>query len=112
MSNSFSQPLRANNNDIKPKVKPKEKKTFSTFQKKNLTYHDFFNKNVQLRKMKMDELKMLARQNLLKVGGRKPVLIDRIENFFLLSKHISKIQSVMLMYLAKKFIVRGPNEKP
>lgn len=106
MSNSFSQPLRPND-DIKPKVK----KASSTFQKKTLTYHDFFNKKVQLKKMKMDELKMLARQNLLKVGGRKPVLIDRIENFFLLSKHISKIQSIMRMYLAKKFIDRGPAMK-
>jgi len=111
MSNSFSQPIRPTD-DTNQKQKSKKIEKKSKSQKSSfMTYHEFFNKKVELKKFKVDELKAIARQNLLKVGGRKPALIDRIETFFLLSKNVSKIQSTIRMYLAKRFVNRGPAMK-
>jgi hypothetical protein len=74
----------------------------------NLSYIDFFRKNIDLKKYKIVELKSIAKFNKLYRTGTKPVLITRIINHFNLMKHANKIQSIMKGYFVRKsFQLRG-----
>jgi len=75
-----------------------------------ITYHDFFVKNVELKKYKIPELKTIARYNKILVGGTKTILIQRIENHFQLSKKAVNIQKIYRGFLTRLSIfMRGFN---
>ena len=47
-----------------------------------LSWDEYFDKNIDLNKMKVDALKRIAKHNGLYVSGTKPILVDRIANLF------------------------------
>jgi hypothetical protein len=47
-----------------------------------LSWDEYFEKNIDLNKWKVDALKRIAKQNGIYVSGTKPILIDRIVNLF------------------------------
>ncbi len=69
-----------------------------------LKWNDYFKNDVNLKKYKVKELKEIAKGNKLHVTGTKPVLIERIINYFSKIKNIVKIQSIFRMYLVKMII--------
>lgn len=74
-----------------------------------ITWNQYFNENVDLKKFKMDRLKEIARNYKLKVSGTKPVIIERINQFFTQEKFATKIQSVLRMYIIKLIVkLKGP----
>jgi hypothetical protein len=60
-----------------------------------LTYNDYQKNPHCLKSYKLPQLKELAKQYKLHVSGTKPVLYDRIENFFQRSLNVLKIQRVL-----------------
>lgn len=74
-----------------------------------LSYLDFYKNNVDISKLKLVQLKNIARKNKLPMSGTKPILINRIENFFMRSKSSSLIQKKFRGYLVRNsFSIRGP----
>jgi len=58
---------------------------------------------------KVLELKSIAKKNQLYVSGKKSVLLDRIETFFIQSFYAVQIQKVFRSFLTKKcFLLKGP----
>jgi len=73
-----------------------------------LSWHDFFDKNIQLNAYKVPELKNIAKQHRLHVSGTKPILILRISSYFHKMKHVTKIQTCFRKYLVRLFFrLRG-----
>lgn len=69
-----------------------------------LKWSDYFKNDVNLKKYKVKELKEIAKSNKLHISGTKPVLIERIIDYFLKVKNVVKIQSIFRMYLVKMII--------
>lgn len=79
------------------------------FKEEILNYHEFFKKQVNLSKMKIPELKTIAKKNKLHVSGKKEVLVERIQFFFVKSRACSVIQKYVRGHLVRySFILRGP----
>lgn len=73
-----------------------------------LSYEDFFNKNVMLKKYKLPELKSLVKQHKLPVTGSKPILIERLETHFKKMKCAKKIQQIYRGWIVRySFLLRG-----
>lgn len=86
--NVFSKPLQAND---------------------EISYLDFYKNNVDMSKLKLIQLKLIAKKNKLPISGTKPVLINRIGQFFTRSMSSSLIQKTFRGYLARNsFSIRGP----
>ncbi len=66
-----------------------------------LTYNDYHKNPNCLKNYKLPELKALAKQYKLHVSGTKPILYDRIENFFKRSLNVLKIQRILRGYLVR-----------
>lgn len=66
---------------------------------KILDWNEYFENNVQLKKYKIPQLKDIAKEHKLRIGGTKPILIERISSHFNKIKNIVKIQSIFRMYL-------------
>ena len=66
-----------------------------------LTYIDYHKNPNCLKCYKIPELKALAKQYKLHVSGTKPILYDRIENFFQKSLNVLKIQRILRGYFVR-----------
>jgi SAP domain len=74
-----------------------------------ISYLDFYKNNMDISKLKLVQLKSIAKKNKLPVSGTKPILISRVEKFFIESKSSSLIQKIFRGYLVRNsFITRGP----
>ena len=79
---------------------------------KELDYMNYFRNNVQLNKLKLHELKYIAKHNTLKITGTKTILIERISELFKLTKPVVKIQSVFRRWIVQESLkMRGPSLK-
>lgn len=77
-----------------------------------LSYNDYCNQKIELKKYKIPELKQIAKQHKLHVTGSKPVLIGRIENLFKKCIEIRKLQCLFRGFVTRKsFSLRGPGFK-
>jgi len=84
-------------------------KTASQLNLYIFTLKDYTNKDLNLKKYKLAELKAIAKQNKLFVTGTKPVLIERINVHFTKSLTLIKIQKIMRGYLVRLTIkMQGP----
>jgi len=82
-----------------------QKKSVPTIE---LSYEDYFNKNVVLKKYKLPELKSIVKQHKLPVTGSKPILIERLETHFNKMKHAKKIQQIYRGWIVRySFLLRG-----
>jgi hypothetical protein len=108
--NNCIKPFNENDtNNIFEKKEKKEKKELSTKEIDKIDYKFFYKNNVFLLKLKLDELKYIAKKFSLKFSGTKQVLVDRIELFFYRTKNIIKIQSNYRRYIVIRSIaLRGP----
>ena len=95
------------------KKKSEKKKTIEINKTvKELNYVNYFRNNVQLNKLKLDELKYIAKHNALKITGTKTILIDRISELFKLTKPVVKIQSIFRRWIVQESLkMRGPSFK-
>jgi hypothetical protein len=74
-----------------------------------LSVNDYFKRPQMLSKMKVKQLKEIAKSHKLKITATKKVLIDRIEKQFLRIKSAICIQSIIRKCLVNKsFKLRGP----
>tara|TARA_B110000483_G_scaffold243674_1_gene335330 strand:+ start:13444 stop:14445 length:1002 start_codon:yes stop_codon:yes gene_type:complete len=74
-----------------------------------LNQHDFFKNNVILKSYKVYELKNIAKKYKLYVTGTKTVLINRITEYFIKVKGITKIQSIIRRHIIlNMMILKGP----
>ena len=88
--------------DIKMKKKTAKKKT-------TITYTEYFERNIDLHKYKVPELKDIARKHKLYVTGTKPILIERIRICFNYSMKVVKIQKMFRGFMVRFFFKnRGP----
>ena len=75
----------------------------------NISWYEFYKEDINLKKFKIPKLKEIAKSNKLRVGGTKPILMERIREHFSTVKNIVLIQSIFRMYLVKLTIkLRGP----
>jgi len=73
-----------------------------------LTYTDYVNNDVSLKKYKVPELKSIAKHLRIHVTGSKPVLIERIETHFKKVSNTIKIQKIFRGFILRKsFFLRG-----
>jgi SAP domain len=80
--------------------------------KHNINYHEYYSKNIDLKKYKIPELKSIAKQNGLHISGTKKILIQRIQTHFCNSKHIIKMQANYRRHLVQRFFsLNGPGFK-
>ena len=74
-----------------------------------MSYLDFYRNNMDISKLKLVQLKSIAKTNKLPVSGTKPILISRVEKFFIESRSSSLIQKIFRGYLVRNsFVIRGP----
>lgn len=77
-----------------------------------LSYIDFYKNNVDISKLKLVQLKIIAKKNKLPISGTKPILITRVNKFFLESRASSLIQKRFRGHLVRhSFLLRGPGFK-
>lgn len=85
---------------------------FSKLMKKEnniLTYIEFYKDKINLKKFKIPQLKEIAKHHKLYISGTKPILITRIETFFLYCKKACIIQKFIRGYFVRhSYILRGP----
>ena len=83
-------------------------KFVETNDKKIITYIDYIKNKEILKKIKVTELKQIAKSYRLPISGTKPLLIQRIENLFLNSYFSIKIQKIFRGYIVRQsFKLRG-----
>ena len=99
--------------EVTIKKKSEKKKTVEISKTvKELNYVNYFRNNVHLNKLKLDELKYIAKHNALKITGTKTILIGRISELFKLTKPVVKIQSVFRRWIVQESLkMRGPSLK-
>jgi hypothetical protein len=77
-----------------------------------LSYIDFYKNKLDISKLKLVQLKIIARKNKLPMSGTKPILITRVNKFFLESRASSLIQKRFRGHLVRhSFLLRGPGFK-
>tara|TARA_B100001175_G_C19502402_1_gene638869 strand:- start:32 stop:1225 length:1194 start_codon:yes stop_codon:yes gene_type:complete len=69
-----------------------------------LNYKCYFKNNVCLNKLKLPELKKIAKFHKLLVSGKKAIVIERIENRFLRDKNAGFIQNECKRYIKKRLL--------
>jgi hypothetical protein len=101
-------PIHLTNEFIVSEHKEKSPKTEKPMSNIKLTYTEFVNNNVVLKKYKVPELKSIAKNLRIPITASKTVLIERIENHFKdVSKSI-KIQKILRGFILRKsFKLRG-----
>lgn len=73
-----------------------------------ITYTEYFNKNICLKKYKIPYLKFLAKSNKLHVTGNKTVLIGRIQECFEKMRAVTKVQRIFRGWMVRfSFKLRG-----
>jgi SAP domain len=93
-------------NIIIPNTQIKKKRAKN---KTSITFTEYFERNIDLHKYKVPELKEIARKNKLYITGTKPVLIERIQNCFNYSIKVVKIQKTFRGFMVRFFLKsRGP----
>jgi len=84
--------------------KNKKKRTLSP-----ITYEEFSKENISLKKYKLKDLKVAAKNFKLHITGTKPVMIGRIEGYFRSIRASILIQSVFRRWMVMhSFRIRGP----
>jgi hypothetical protein len=74
-----------------------------------ISYIDFFKNEIDISKLKLTDLKNIARKNKLRISGSKEILKERVYTFFLQSKSCSLIQKYFRGHLVRySFKLRGP----
>lgn len=71
--------------------------------------NDYFDKNIDLSKFKLYNLKPIAKYYKLKISGRKHEIIARIENFFIQTKNAIIIQTLWRKKLVSMFFLLKGN---
>lgn len=72
-------------------------------------YKDYVNNQLILEKCKIPMLKEIAKKNRLHISGTKPVLIKRISQYFIETKHAICIQRIFRGHVVRySFQLRGP----
>lgn len=69
-----------------------------------ISWLEFYQKNIELKKYKVPQLKIIAKHNNLYVSGTKPLLLFRISSHFQRMKAATKIQTVFRKYLVSVFL--------
>lgn len=78
-------------------------------QIENIGYIDYYKKRIDLTKYKLPQLKALAKHHKLHVSGTKPVLLDRILDYFKRCKCANYIQCRFRGHMVRfSFRIRGP----
>jgi hypothetical protein len=84
----------------------------SKTEKLEIAYDNYFKLGFDLTTYKLPELKKFLKENKLLISGTKPVLIDRVQNYFLKLKSIGSIQRIYRGYLVREMIkLHGPAVK-
>jgi len=74
-----------------------------------LSFTEFFKKQIDISKLKLTQLKSIARKNKLHVSGKKEVLLNRVYTFFVESNACSLIQKCFRGHIVRySFELRGP----
>lgn len=74
-----------------------------------ITWDQYFKNKIDLKKLKIVDLKEISRNYKLKVSGTKPILINRIDQFFLKEKYATTIQCYLRRYIIKMMVrLKGP----
>jgi hypothetical protein len=68
-----------------------------------ISWFEFYKNNIELKKYKVPQLKMIAKYNDLYVSGTKPLLLLRITSHFHRTKCVIKIQSLFRKYLVSVY---------
>jgi hypothetical protein len=68
-----------------------------------ISWMDFYQKNIELKKYKIPQLKIIAKYNNLYISGTKPLLLLRISSHFQRMKSATKIQTIFRKYLVSLF---------
>jgi hypothetical protein len=73
-----------------------------------ITYKEFYEKNIILKKYKLPEIKKIVKHYKLRLTGNKDVLIQRIEKYFKDMVSATKIQKIYRGWIVKNsFKLRG-----
>lgn len=73
-----------------------------------LSYREYYNKNIVLKKYKIPELKQIAKTNHLRFSGNKTVLIERIREHFDKNRLCVQIQKIFRGHIVRlSFLLRG-----
>jgi len=103
--------INENVNEIINEFIPKKtsKKYAKTEAMELLDYKEYFKKKLILKDFKIPELKSIAKQNNLLVGGTKPILIERLEKHFEKTGKVIRIQTFFRGWIVRQSIkLRGP----
>jgi hypothetical protein len=74
-----------------------------------LDYKEYSKKSITLTAYKIPELKQIAKRHRLHVTGTKPILVERIKNFFYKTKCVIKIQTCFRKWIVQVSMkLRGP----
>jgi hypothetical protein len=97
-----------NTNTVK-KRKRTRTKTNIKHNIESITYKNYCETEYSLSNYKIPELKLLAKNNKLKITGNKTILIQRIEEHYIKIKRAIYIQAFFRGYIVRSsFILRGP----
>jgi hypothetical protein len=78
-------------------------------QTEKISYIDYYKKRPDLTKYKLPQLKALAKHHKLHVSGTKPLLLERVLDFFKKCKSVNIIQSRFRGHMVRfSFRIRGP----
>jgi len=81
-------------------------------EKLDITYDNYFKSGFNLTAYKLQELKMFLKDNKLLISGTKPLLIERVQTYFLKTKSIINIQRIYRGYLVREIMkLHGPAVK-
>ena len=74
-----------------------------------MSYNEYYSKSVDLSKYKIPQLKSIAKQHSIAVSGTKPILVERIREFFHKSKSANLMQRMFRGHMVRySFRLRGP----
>lgn len=100
IKDTINKPLHKDN---KPNITKNKKQKFE------ITYENFINGNLELRSYKVNELKEMAKQHSIKLGGKKEDIINRISKYFLYYKNAIIIQRRFRKWIVWTcYKLRGP----
>ena len=74
-----------------------------------LSYSEYIKNNINLKTLRKEALRSVSKQHKLHISGNKPVLVARIEKFFVDTTYSIKIQKIVRGYIIRfSFKSRGP----